>query len=119
MSATPPSSPFASPAGFVERRVLADRRSGERRTGALVPIDDRRRRRERRAPVGRRETSVGHLRNALQTLALMRLAHLRDDEQRALRAAGERLWLALYEIQRPMARPSDPFGTKPQLQPGE
>jgi hypothetical protein len=108
MAATPPPSPFSSPAGFVERRSLPDRRAAERRSGALIPSDDRRAWSDRRHPVPRRETSAGHLRNALQTLTLLGLANLREEERQALRAAGERLWLALYEIQRPSARPSDP-----------
>jgi len=77
-----------------------------------VPIDDRRARNDRRHPVERRETGAGHLRNALQTLTLLRLADLREEEHEALRAAGERLWLALYEIQRHLGRPSDPFGQR-------
>jgi hypothetical protein len=112
MAATPQPSPFASPAGFVERRSLPDRRAAERRSGALIPIDDRRAWRDRRHPVPRRETSAGHLRNALQTLTLLGLANLREEERQALRSAGERLWLALYEIQRPPARPSDPAGQR-------
>ena len=111
MAATPQPSPFSLPAGFVERRSLPERRAAERRSGALIPIDDRRAWRDRRHPVPSRETSAGHLRNALQTLTLLGLANVREEERQALRAAGERLWLALYEIQRPSARPSDPpFG---------
>jgi hypothetical protein len=74
---------------------------------AAQPHDDRRGSGDRRHPLERRETSLGHLRNALQTLTLLSLTALGEGERRALRAAGERLWLALYELQRRSSLPPD------------
>jgi hypothetical protein len=68
---------------------------------------DRRTPSDRRHTVPRRETGVGHLRNALQTLTLLQLSQLDEHERQALRGASARLWLALFEIQRLPETPSN------------
>jgi hypothetical protein len=50
--------------------------------------------------MNRRETTSGHLRNALQTLMLLDLPQLDDEERAALSSAAQRLWFALFELQR-------------------
>ena len=52
-----------------ERRVDFDRRVGERRSREADVSNDRRRGRDRRTRLPRRETAEGHIRNAIQLLA--------------------------------------------------
>jgi hypothetical protein len=93
-------SPFATPRSFVDRRQAQERRRTERRIEEVPRGADRRDRSDRRHPMNRRETTSGHLRNALQTLMLLDLPQLDDEERAALSAAAQRLWFALFELQR-------------------
>ena len=84
-----------------ERRLSVDRRIGERRLRLVETPADRRSAPERRAMLDRRETAGGHLRNALQMLTDLLDRDAADAElDSAVRAALERLWRCLREVQR-------------------
>ncbi len=79
--------------GSVERRTVADRRSGERRSA----LD--RRARARLSPVA--ESPAEHLRNALQLLTEVNAApELDADHQADLSAALDRLRRAVHLLER-------------------
>ena len=81
-----------------ERRIVFDRRVGERRTRELGVPDERRRGRDRRAHITRRETAEGHLRNAIQLLnSLSGIPDLGPDVREVLNRTVWRLHSAIAE----------------------
>jgi hypothetical protein len=103
----------AKPPKVPDRRAKPERRTGERRTLALVPTVDRRAPGTRRRPGDRRtdtgtgvpggETAEEHVRNALQlllTIVEAGGADLDDEVRRDLDAAIFRLHFAIERLQR-------------------
>jgi hypothetical protein len=75
----------------------AERRRGDRRHVSLRVSQERRRGEERRGPVPRRETAVGHFFNAAQLLTLAE-----SDPPLTLELVGaalRRLWLGMRELE--------------------
>ncbi|MGH7644834.1 MAG: hypothetical protein ACREMR_04535, partial [Gemmatimonadales bacterium] len=85
-----------------DRRCRVERRGGERRGGADALSVERRTGTDRRHRTERRESAGGHVRNAIQLLEfLLAQPGLADRERLELAAVTRRLWLALWEIERP------------------
>jgi hypothetical protein len=82
-----------------ERRRHGDRRLADRRRArSTVPIE-RRRGKDRRLPMGRRESAAGHVRQAIQLLdTLAPGAASSPHSPEVVAAALRRLWLGLREL---------------------
>lgn len=96
------SRPLAAANLITDRRRSAERRTRERRRSAGFLTADRRSGADRRRVAERRESPGGHVRNAIQLLEfLLDEPALLDRERVELAAVTRRLWLALWEIERP------------------
>lgn len=96
----PVPAPDGSPPDTTDRRLIYERRLGERRARPASPGAERRWN-ERRVRAGRRETPAGHLRNALQVLLEANAgAGAPERDGQDLDAAATRLRLAVGEIER-------------------
>jgi len=94
---------FRSPWLPSERRALTERRAaGERRRDLVSVALERRRPTRRRTGLDRRESAVGHVRNALQVLQeLSSRMPMDGDLKLKLESSIRRLWLAVAEAERP------------------
>ncbi len=96
------SRPLAALNLITDRRRSAERRTRDRRRSAAFLTADRRTGADRRRRTERRESPGGHVRNAIQLLEfLLAEPALADRERVELAAVTRRLWLALWEIERP------------------